>query len=187
VLSRSDIVALAERPDRVALRADLAAFFGPRADTYIRTAERALDAAKVGRRFVLFWSWPVFWSWFIWFAYRRRYGEAILAFVVFVVADEVDALWPETLGLVSTLAYLAICLFAKPAYLRAAFGAIARVDARGLTGDKRSDALAEMGGVSNTSAAAGLGALVATIAAWTAIRLPEIVAQADAWGLLPPQ
>lgn len=181
-----DIGEFAKRPDREALLADLAVLFGPRAEIYLRSAERALDAAGKGQRIVLFWSWPTFWSWFLWFAYRKRFRDAFIAFALVAAADVIDWNWPAGWGLVSTVAYVGICLWAKPAYLRAAFGAVAQADGRNLTGADRRDYLARAGGVSVTSAAAGLGALVATCVAWAIWRLPDILDQTGAWGLLPP-
>ncbi len=187
MFQNNDIGEFAARPDREALRADLATFFGPSSAYYLYGAERALEAAREGRRFVLFWSWPVFWSWFVWFAWRKCYPEACGALALVMAADALDWSWPEGFGALSTIAYLAICLWAKPAYLRHAFRAIRRVDAQGLVGEGRRDALARAGGVSPTSAAAGLGALVATCVAWAIWRLPDIIDQTGAWGLLPPQ
>ena len=63
----------------------------------------------------------------------------------------------------------------------------ARTDAPSLAGGERRAILTGRCGILMTSAAAGLGVLVATIAAWTEWRLPDMIAQTVAWGLLPPQ
>ena len=170
---------LYRRSDQDSVEADLAAFFGPRAHSYLRTYRSCRDRALAGRRGTFFWSWPAFWSWFIWFAWRKLYWEAAAVLALTLAAGQLAG-DPGSIA-----AYLLACLAATPLYLRRAAHVLDR--AGGLAGEARGDFIARAGGVSWAVAAAGLVALLATCAAWAEWRLPALLAQLDAWGLLPPQ
>lgn len=173
--------AIYRRQDQDGVEADLARFFGPRADVYLRAYERRRAGVLAGRRWTIGWNWPVFWTWFLWFAWRKLYLEALVALAL-------PALVGEALGEAGSIAvYLLLCLYATPAYLRRALRAVAGADAQALDGEARAAFLRRAGGVSWMGAAAGLVTLVATCIAWMEWRLPDILDQIDAWGLLPPQ
>jgi hypothetical protein len=68
---KKSIASLFDDADQDRVRADLTAFFGPGAKTYLHTYEKM--RARTGRRRMsaYTWSWPVFFGSFIWFFYRK--------------------------------------------------------------------------------------------------------------------
>lgn len=135
---RSPLFDVAEQ-DQV--RADLATFFGPRADVYLATYEK-MRAAETGR--CRTWSWPVFFGSFVWFFYRKMYAAGAIALFL-------PMLLRYLLGGLSTGALVVFAMSAKTWYVHAALGRIAKADQMRLTGDERADYLRRAGGVSLTA------------------------------------
>jgi hypothetical protein len=130
--------------DQPGVRADLATFFGPRADVYLNTYDKMRAAKDTKRWAVRTWNWPVFLGSFTWFFYRKMYGVgAILVLLPMASAY----LLGTTGGIVSVF----FAMGAKSWYVNAGLARIAKADAQGLTGAARADYLQRAGGVSLTA------------------------------------
>ena len=124
------------------VRAELATFFGPRADVYLDTYEK-MRAAPPAKLFPRTWSWPVFLGSFTWFFYRKMYGAgAVLIFLPMIFG--------YLFGTAGSGGMIVFAMSAKSWYVRTALGRIAKADEMGLTGADRYDYLQRAGGVSLT-------------------------------------
>lgn len=145
----------AHRPNTSAAeRADLAAFFGPGADKYLKLHDK-LQAAPSSVSF----NWPAFSLAFVWFFYRKMYLFGALLAILSVV---VGSVLPFGAGVSAGI----VGFFANRAYIGEAKRRIKEADGLGLTGEERAAYLRRVGGVSMPAALvagllyAGLGALV---------------------------
>jgi len=133
-------------------RADLATFFGPHSDKYLRVYDKL--NAKPGS---LSFNWPAFSLAFVWFFYRKLY----LIGAVFMIVPLVMAyVLPFGAGLSGGV----FAWFANRAYIGEAKRRIKEANELGLTGEERSDYLRGKGGVS-LPAAIGAGLLYAGMGA----------------------
>jgi hypothetical protein len=133
-------------PDQDRIHADLATFFGPRADRYLKVYER-LRPKQVGLSQSSFgmwrnWNWAAFFGSFVWFFYRKQYlvGAAV------VLIPLVLSLFLGAAG-TSGIA-VAIALSANPVYVTMALRRISKADKLGLHGAERTQYLRRAGGVS---------------------------------------
>lgn len=161
---------------------DLAAFFGPRGQGYVRLYRRRAELIP-GRRgfFRADWSWPAFGCWFVWFWYRKLWLPGLLALLVPIAGQ---ALGGDIGGL---LGYLLPVLLAKDRYMVAAARALRDADAAGLAGEARLAFLRRRGGVSWVGAGAGTVLLLVITLAWAQWEATEIIQELDAQGLLPAE
>jgi hypothetical protein len=138
--STTDIL---ERPDQTRVRADLATFFGPNADSYLWSYTRMRSATSQWRRMRLGLSWPAFSTSFVWFFYRKMYVHGVVILLLPIVLGQV--IGASTVGLI-----LAIILarLGRGIYVSRAVHAFAAADDLALEGDERSDYLRNAGGVS---------------------------------------
>jgi hypothetical protein len=140
-LSNNSIVAVLDRPDQGRVHADLAAFFGSRAEAYLKTYEKMRAATGWRRLQSIGWCWPAFFSGFAWFFYRKMY---VLGTIVVVV--------PVVLGLVintgTGIVAVVIAMYGKGYYVQSALRHVLKADEIGLVGQERSDYLRGAGGVS---------------------------------------
>jgi hypothetical protein len=141
-----------ERPDQGRVRADLAAFFGPQAETYLRVYDKMQPD---GKNWVMSWSWSGFFAPMVWLFYRKLYLYGVLCTVASLA-----------LGFVfdfSAGSWIAVVIgaSAKAWYVSAGLQHVAKADELGLLGDERRDYLRRAGGV---SPAAGLLMGVAYVA-----------------------
>lgn len=136
-----ELLALAESPDQEQVRADLAAFFGPKADRFLAKYERMFRTKKPFRR--ISWNWPVFFLNFVWFFYRKMYlyGSIFLALPLVL-----GLLLPDGPGGAGLALVFALC--ADHWYVTHALKQVAKADALGLQGAGRTAYLQERGGVS---------------------------------------
>jgi hypothetical protein len=123
------------------VRSELATFFGPRPDAYLKVYEKIRFRTDGRKIFPMTWSWPVFVGGFTWFFYRKMYGAGAALIVVPIVI----VLLFGSAGSAS-LAYFAVS--AKSMYVYSALGRILKADSLGLSGAERSDYLRRAGGVS---------------------------------------
>ncbi len=167
------------RLNQDSVRADLAAFFGPRSAAYVAHYERRRQRALAGRRGLMTaWSWPAFGAWIAWFWYRKLWGYGLVAFLLPVLGDMLP-------GGVGGLAGLALVgWLAKDWYLQTALLALRQADTAALEGDERHAFLGRKGGVSPV--AGGFGAILAlALGAASSLRsLQELHRQLEAAGLL---
>ena len=159
-------------PDATGVEADLAAFFGPEAEVYLRHYR-----GRAAGRSVFAWSWPAFGASLAWFWYRKLWLGGLLALALPMAGS-----WLPGGDLIG---YLLAVLLAKECYLRAALAARAEADAAKLTGDRRRDFLARRGGTSRPAGVIG-GVLVVALGVVASLAvLPEILQQLSAAGVLP--
>ncbi len=129
-----------DAPDQYRVRAELATFFGPRADIYLAVYEtmRTEKGYWAAHRS---WSWPVFFGSFVWFFYRKMYGAgAMVLFVPMMLSYLVGGS-----GIGSRVIF---AMGAKAWYVNAALTHMAKADRLGLKGSDRYDYLQRAGGVS---------------------------------------
>jgi hypothetical protein len=137
----SDIL---DATDQWRVRADLTAFFGPNADTYLDVYERMRANSGVTRMNVRTWSWPVFLGSFTWFFYRKMYAYgAMLIFLPLVLS--------YLFGSAGGAMPIIFAMMAKRAYVSTAFDRIRKADKLGLAGWERTDYMQRAGGVSWTA------------------------------------
>jgi hypothetical protein len=140
-MSGKTIPALLDEIDQDRIRADLAVFFGGRAEPYLRLYARMLAGSGARRTFPLSWSWPVFLGSFVWFFYRKMYAiGALMLGIPIVLGFLVDV--DITGGM------LAFAFFAKTLYVQSALRRICLADDRALAGEERRAYLRLAGGVS---------------------------------------
>jgi hypothetical protein len=128
-----------DQSDQARIRADLAAFFGPHADSYLLVYDRMRRRSK---DWVASWSWPSFFAPVPWLFYRKLYLYGALCFAIPVA---IGLLFDET---VAGGAAIVIAVSAKAWYVSAGLRRIAEADRLELEGDERRDYLRHMGGVS---------------------------------------
>ena len=76
---------LMDEVDQRRVRADLATFFGPRAEVFLDTYEKMRSATGMRRRSPKTWSWPVFLGSFTWFFYRKMYAYGAMIIILPIV------------------------------------------------------------------------------------------------------
>jgi hypothetical protein len=136
------LLPLLSDPDQERIRGDLATFFGPRADRYLKVYEKLRADPSMGWFYLPGWSWAVFFGSFVWFFYRKQYLAGAAAILV-----------PITLSLLfgvagTTGVAIAFAAIANPWYVYAALLRIMKADTIGLQGAERADYLQRAGGVS---------------------------------------
>jgi hypothetical protein len=157
-VSKSTIRDLFERPDQARVRDDLAAFFGPQGEAYLRVYDKMREGSK---NWVISWSWPVFFAPVVWLFYRKLYlYGALCLFVPIAIALVFDQSAGIAIGSAVVMA-----VSAKAWYVSAGLRRIAEADQLELLGNERSDFLRRTGGV---SPAAGwlVGLLLLALAMW---------------------
>lgn len=141
-MSKSTIREIFERPDQGRVRADLAAFFGPHADAYLRVYDKMRESSK---NWVVSWSWPGFFAPIVWLFYRKLYlYGALCLFIPVAIALFFDLSAGSAIAVV-------IAVSAKTWYVSAGLGRLAEADQLELHGEERSDFLRRTGGVSPTA------------------------------------
>lgn len=147
-----EVQQLAEGPDQEQVRADLAAFFGPKAERFLAKYEKLRRGFGRGKLFFS-WNWAVFFLNFAWFFYRKMYLCGVLILVLPLVLGLLLPEGPGGAGLV-----LAFALFADHWYVTHALKQVIKANALGLQGAERAAYLQERGGVSRL--AGGLALVV---------------------------
>jgi hypothetical protein len=120
------------------IRADLATFFGPHADSYLRVYDKMRRHSK---DWVASWSWPSFFAPVPWLFYRKLYLYGALCFAIPVA---IGLLFDVTMA---SGAAIAIAVSAKAWYVAAGLRRIAEADRLELEGEERRRYLRHMGGV----------------------------------------
>jgi hypothetical protein len=128
-----------EQSDHDGVRADLATFFGPHADSYLRVYDTMRRRSK---GWVASWSWPSFFAPVPWLFYRKLYLYGALCFAI-----------PVAIGLLFDLTMaggtaIVIAVSAKAWYVAAGLRRIAEADRLELKDEERRSYLRHMGGVS---------------------------------------
>jgi hypothetical protein len=153
---------LFERSDQGRVRADLALFFGPHADAYLRVYDKMRERS---RNWVMSWSWPGFFTPIVWLFYRKLYLYGALCTVIpLAIALAFDLSAGSGIAVV-------IALSARAWYVSAGLQHIGKADQLGLLGAERSDYLRRVGGVSPAA-----GVLVGLVhAALAALLIADII------------
>lgn len=141
MIKHKDLLALAESPDQEGVRADLAAFFGPKADRFLAKYERMFRTKKLFRRSS--WNWPVFFLNYTWFFYRKMY---LAGAVIVGLPLAFSLLLPDDRGFSG--AALVFALLADNSYVSHALKQVIKARALGLQGAERAAYLQKRGGVS---------------------------------------
>ena len=128
-----------DRSGRDSVRADLATFFGPHADSYLHVYDKMRQHSK---NWVASWSWPSFFAPVPWLFYRKLYLYGALCFAIPVA---IGLLFDVTMA---SGAAIVIAVSAKAWYVAAGLRRIAEADRLELQGEERRDYLRHMGGVS---------------------------------------
>jgi hypothetical protein len=134
-------------------RADLAVFFGPGADKYLRVYDKL-----IANPHSISFNWAVFSSAFVWFFYRKLY---LMGAVFVIVPLVMTYVLPFGVGLSGCV----FACFADRVYVREAKRHIRDASDLGLTGEERTAYLHRAGGVSPQAGIvaglfyAGMGAL----------------------------
>ena len=128
-----------EQSDQARIRADLAAFFGPHADSYLRVYDKMRLRSKA---WVASWSWPSFFAPVPWLFYRKLYLYGALCFAI---PAAIAWLFDATMAGGATIV---IAVSAKAWYVAAGLRRIAEADRLELEGEERRTYLRHMGGVS---------------------------------------
>jgi hypothetical protein len=135
---------LFDAADQERIRADLSIFFGPRAETFLKTYEKMRLATGSRRSMPRTWCWPVFFGSFTWFFYRKMYAlGAMLIFLPIIFA--------YLFGTIGGSSLLLYAVWAKGWYVTHALGRVFKADKLGLAGTERSDYLERAGGPSLTA------------------------------------
>ena len=140
-MSKPIIRDILERPDQSRVRADLAAFFGPHADAYLRVYDKMQQGST---NWVMSWSWPGLFASNVWLFYRKLYLLGALCLVIplaIALVFDLDAASDIAVAVV-------IAVSAKAWYVSAGLRRIAEADQLELLGAERSDFLRRTGGVS---------------------------------------
>jgi hypothetical protein len=132
---------LMDEVDQRRVRADLATFFGPRADVFLDTYEKMRSATGMRRRSPKTWSWPVFLGSFTWFFYRKMYAYGAMIIILPLVLGYL-------IGSAGSALPILFAVWAKGWYVNIALSRIAKADKLGLIGMERTDYLQQAGGVS---------------------------------------
>jgi hypothetical protein len=155
------ITDLLQRTDQGPVRTDLEAYFGPRAEAFLKTYDKLRSGPNPSRGFVLTWCWPIFLVSFVWLFYRKRYVEGVVLALLPVVSEMV-------LGFSGGgVLWIVVAIGAKSYYVQIALARVVTADDLGLVGEKRLDYLRRAGGVSvvaGTIAGLVLAGLLAAIA-----------------------
>jgi len=132
---------LMDEVDQTRVQADLATFFGPRAEVFLDTYEKMRSATGTQRKQPRTWSWPVFLGSFTWFFYRKMYAYGAMMIILPIV---LGYLFGSAGGALPIL----FAMWAKGWYVSTALNRIVKADTLGLTGAERTDYLQRAGGVS---------------------------------------
>jgi hypothetical protein len=132
---------LMDEVDQRRVRADLATFFGPRADVFLDTYEKMRSATGTRRTLPKTWSWPVFLGSFTWFFYRKMYAYGALIIILPLVLGYL-------IGSAGSALPILFAMCAKGWYVNSALSRITKADKLGLIGMERTDYLQQAGGVS---------------------------------------
>ncbi len=132
---------LMDEVDQSRVRADLATFFGPRAEVFLDTYEKMRSATGMRRRSPKTWSWPVFLGSFTWFFYRKMYAYGAMIIILPIVLGYL-------IGSAGSALPILFAIWAKGWYVSSALNRIAKADKLGLIGAERTDYLQQAGGVS---------------------------------------
>src|SRR5882757_6111867 len=132
---------LMDEVDQTRVQADLATYFGPRADVYLDTYEKMRSATGAQRRSPRTWNWPVFFGSFTWFFYRKMYVYGAMMIILPIV---LGYLFGSAGGALPIL----FAMWAKGWYVSHALDRIVKADKLGLAGAERTDYLQRAGGVS---------------------------------------
>jgi hypothetical protein len=132
---------LMDEVDQTRVQADLATFFGPRADVFFDTYEKMRSETGARRRSPKTWSWPVFLGSFTWFFYRKMYVYGAMMIILPIV---LGYLFGSAGGALPIL----FAMWAKGWYVTHALERIVKADKLGLAGAERTDYLQRAGGVS---------------------------------------
>ena len=132
-----------EQSDQGRVRADLTAFFGPYADSYLRVYDQMRRRSKV---WVWSWSWSGFFAPVAWMFYRRLYLYGAICMLIPVVGTLLFGMVDGGTGFAIVAA-----LSVKAGYVSAGLRRIAEADRLELQGEERSNYLRHMGGVSPTA------------------------------------
>ena len=128
-----------DRPD-ASIRADLAAYFGPNAEHYLRVYDKMRRSSNNS---ATSWSWVGFFAPLAWLCYRKQYVFAAgLVAVVMAVSFVLDQ--DASGAIVSVI----VAMQAKGWYVKKALARLAKADDLGLAGGERADYLRRAGGVS---------------------------------------
>jgi hypothetical protein len=133
---------LMDEADQTRIHADLATFFGPRADVFLDTYEKMRSASSGGRRrSPRTWNWPVFFGSFTWFFYRKMYASGAMIIIMPIVLGYL-------FGSAGSALPILVAMWAKGWYVSSALRRIDKADKLGLIGSERIDYLQQAGGVS---------------------------------------
>jgi hypothetical protein len=132
-----------EQSDQGRVRADLSAFFGPHANSYLRVYDEMRRRSKV---WVWSWSWAAFFAPVAWMAYRRLYLYGAICVLIPVVGALLFGVVDGGAGFAVVAA-----LSVKGWYVSAGLRRIAEADQLELEGEERRSYLRHMGGVSPTA------------------------------------
>jgi len=138
---RASYLDLMDEVDQARVRADLATFFGPRADLFLNTYEKMRSASGGRRRSPRTWNWPVFFGSFTWFFYRKMYAYGAMIIIMPIVLGYL-------FGSAGSALPILVAMWAKGWYVSSALSRIAKADKLGLIGSERIDYLQQAGGVS---------------------------------------
>jgi hypothetical protein len=130
-----------EEVDQRRVHADLATFFGPRAEVFLDTYEKMRSATGARRRSPKTWSWPVFLGSFTWFFYRKMYAYGAMIIILPLVLGYL-------IGSAGSVLPILFAMWAKSWYVSSALNRITKADKLGLVGIERTDYLQRAGGVS---------------------------------------
>ncbi len=168
--SKHALLRMIERRNQTVVEADLAAFFGPKSEVYLRHYRRLVEK---GKHWAISWHWPfLLTGGFGWAFYRRawRLGASILFILVVILVLRNAGL--NVMGVDALV--LAMTVHAKNLYVHHGFRWIQRAENLGLVGEARRSFLEKGGG---TSRAAGVLA-----GPWFALLIIAAVASALSGG-----
>lgn len=147
--------------DQDSVEADLAAFFGPKADIYLRIYRKMREGSD---QWVMSWSWAGLLVPTLWLFYRKLYVLGTLCLLLPVLA-----VWPDddVSTVVGICMSVLIAIWAKAWYVSTGLRRIAEADRLELAGPERGNFLRRVGGASSTSG--GLAAVLQAAAIIVAI------------------
>ncbi|BBD09240.1 DUF2628 domain-containing protein [Desulfovibrio ferrophilus] len=156
-------------PDQESIRKDLAHFFGPRSEHFLKIYEKK-KAAKEPGHFAMTFSWVTFLTGFVWFFYRKMYLFGAITIILPVgLSLAMEAMGIKDPG--SSAMTIAFALFAKQFYINKALEHLVKANEMGIFGDERDAYLKSAGG---TSSIAGGIALFCFLLIITAVLLTVI-------------
>lgn len=162
---------LCGRVDQETAEADLAAFIGPRADTYLRWYRSRRSRLAAGKTTALLeWNWTAFFSWFAWHWYRKLWIEGLLAALAPVLVGWLAQLVAGATASVVlfSLCYCLSCMLCRALVLADAAWSIAAAGGATEGAEARRARLARAGGVSWAGAAAA-SLILLGLTGWDAV------------------